>query len=151
MERRRKNTKVHDFIFRKSCEQADEIFAVHKPCDVRQVPLRSLNSVGSITPRNHLPDAIADQDPSSLPMALLVSSVGACPGSVYFDSISVLPGQKVATVFEDPSIQASNVEMYRRFTHELNIYGTGFSKVVQPILVFEPPLDNAVVNVHVST
>lgn len=60
-------------------------------------------------------------------------------------------GRKVATIFEDPSIQASDTEIYRGFTRELNIYGTGFNNVVQPILAFAPPLDDAAVNVQVGS
>ncbi|CAM9604552.1 unnamed protein product [Ectocarpus fasciculatus] len=90
----------------------------------------------------------ASEDPSSLPIALLVSRVKANPGEVNFASRSLLGGRKVATVFEDPSVQARNTEIYRSFTRELNIYGTGFNNVVQPILVFAPPVDDVAVNVH---
>lgn len=63
----------------------------------------------------------------------------------------MLHGRKVATVFEDPTVQASDTEVYRGITQELCIYGTGFNNVVQPTLVFAPPLDNEAVNVHVSS
>lgn len=85
------------------------------------------------------------QDPSSLPRALLVDRVKVSGNSFW------RPGGKVATVFEDPSIQASDTKLQRRFTHVLNIRGTGFNKVVEPILEFDPPLDAAAVNVHVSS
>ncbi|CAM9403362.1 unnamed protein product [Ectocarpus sp. 6 AP-2014] len=87
-------------------------------------------------------------DPSLLPMALLVSSVKASPGTVDFGLLGLFPIRKVATVFEDASIQARNTEIYRSSTRELNIYGTGFNNVVQPILVFAPPLDDTAVDVH---
>ena len=79
-----------------------------------------------------------------------MSRVKASPGWVMFDRTSVLPGRKVATVFEDPSIQAGDTVLYRGFTRELCISGTGFNSVVRPILVFAPPLDDAAVTVHVS-
>lgn len=95
---------------------------------------------------------ILPQNPSSLPAALLVASVETrtSPGWVGFGSIPVLNGVKVATVFEDPSIQASDTKIYCSFTRELAIFGTGFSNVVRPYLVFQPPLDAAAVDLHVS-
>ncbi|CAM9183914.1 unnamed protein product [Ectocarpus sp. 8 AP-2014] len=81
-------------------------------------------------------------------MALLVSSVKASSGKVNLEQNSWLHGRKVATVFEDPSIQARDTEIYRSFTRELYVYGTGFNNVVQPILVFAPPLDDTAVNVQ---
>ena len=83
-------------------------------------------------------------------MALLVSLVEASPGVIEFRS-GVLPGRKVATVFEDPSIQASDTKIYPSFTRELHIYGTGFNNVAKPLLIFDPPLDDTAVNVHVSS
>lgn len=78
-------------------------------------------------------------------------AVEAGPGTVHFDYGTFLSARKVATVFEDPSIQASDTKIYRGFTHELYIFGTGFNRVVQPILGFDPPLDTDSVNVHVSS
>ncbi|CAN0294216.1 unnamed protein product [Pylaiella littoralis] len=87
------------------------------------------------------------KNPSSLPVALLVGKIEASPGDVrFFDN--VLSGQKVATVFENPSIQASNIKIRPGSTHELTIYGTGFNKVVPPVLDFDPPLASPV-NFHV--
>ena len=59
-------------------------------------------------------------------------------------------GRKVATVFEDPSIEASDIEIYRTHTHELMIRGTGFNKAARPTLDFEPALDSFDVYVNVS-
>ena len=59
-------------------------------------------------------------------------------------------GRKVATVFEDPSVEASDIEIYRTHTHELLIKGTGFTKAARPILDFEPALDSLEVFVDVS-
>ncbi|CAM9937443.1 unnamed protein product [Ectocarpus sp. 13 AM-2016] len=53
----------------------------------------------------------ASQDTSSLSMALWVLNAKASPGTVEFGWLGVLNGRKVATVFEDPSIQASNTEI----------------------------------------
>lgn len=58
-------------------------------------------------------------------------------------------GSKVATVFEDPSVEASDVEIYRTHTHELQIMGTGFNKMTRPVLDFEPALDSTSVYVEV--
>lgn len=55
----------------------------------------------------------------------------------------------MATVFEDPSVEASDVEIYRTHTHELQIRGTGFNKVARPVLDFSPPLDSGSVYVEV--
>lgn len=59
-------------------------------------------------------------------------------------------GRKVATVFEDPSVKESDVEIFRTSTHELQITGTGFNKVSRPTLEFEPALDDANYYVDVS-
>lgn len=76
----------------------------------------------------------------------------ARPGPVKCDSgASFLDARKVATVFEDPSIRASDAKIYSTFTRKLNIYGTGFNRVVKPILAFDPPLDTAAVDIHVSS
>lgn len=74
------------------------------------------------------------------------------PGHADFEENAVTsrPYRKVATVFEDPSIRASDAKIDSRFTHELVICGTGFNRVAEPILGFDPPLDPAAVNVHVS-
>lgn len=80
----------------------------------------------------------------------MVAGVSARPGDVFFGVRCLLPGRKVATVFEDPGIQAADTEINRGFTRELYIHGTGFTNVVQPILMFAPPLDDAAVNIHVS-
>lgn len=59
-------------------------------------------------------------------------------------------GQTVATVFEDPRIHASDVEIHGAHAHELEITGTGFNKMVRPILDFDPPLDSAAIDIDVS-
>lgn len=59
-------------------------------------------------------------------------------------------GQTVAIVFEDPSIDASDIEIHGAYAHELEITGTGFNKMVMPCLDFDPPLDSATVGIDVS-
>ena len=59
-------------------------------------------------------------------------------------------GRKVATVFEDPSIEPNSIQIYRTHTRELIIKGTGFNKLSPPVIDFEPPLDFAGVYVQVS-
>ncbi|CAM9563234.1 unnamed protein product, partial [Discosporangium mesarthrocarpum] len=49
-------------------------------------------------------------------------------------------GRKVATVFEDPSVNPSEEVLWRTHSHELFMAGTGFNKVFQPIFVFDPPM-----------
>ena len=64
---------------------------------------------------------------------------------------SFLRYPKIATVFEDPTIQASGTKIFRESTREFLVSGAGFNKVVKPILEFEPPLDFAAVSIHVSS
>lgn len=59
-------------------------------------------------------------------------------------------GGPVATVFEDPSIDTSDVEITRTASQELTIWGTGFNHVASPVMDFDPTLDWANVNVTVS-
>ena len=59
-------------------------------------------------------------------------------------------GRKVATVFEDPSVEPSDVEIFRTHTHELQIVGTGFNKLARPMIDFEPSLDSSGIFVDVS-
>ncbi len=49
-------------------------------------------------------------------------------------------GRKVATVLEGPSVEASDVEVFRTHMYELQIVGTGSKVVVKPIIDFEPEL-----------
>lgn len=62
-----------------------------------------------------------------------------------------LRAKKVATVFEDPTIQASGTKIFRGSTREFSVHGAGFNNVVKPILQFDPPLDFAAVSIHVSS
>lgn len=48
---------------------------------------------------------------------------------------------KIATVFEDPSVDASDIEIHRTRTQQLTIKGRGFNDKVRPILDFDSPLD----------
>lgn len=82
----------------------------------------------------------------------MVEGVKCRPGLVDFrqDRGSFLPFRKVATVFEDPAIQASSAKLVRGSTREFSVYGEGFNEVVKPILEFDPPLDAEAVTTHVS-
>lgn len=55
---------------------------------------------------------------------------------------------KVATVLRDPSIEASDTEIYRT-TQLLKVTGTGFGSRIRPIVDFEPPLDSTNLHLHV--
>ncbi|CBN78994.1 peptidase S1 and S6, chymotrypsin/Hap [Ectocarpus siliculosus] len=89
------------------------------------------------------------KNPSALPGALVLLAADSGDGWVPLGPTQAKAGSKVATVFEDPSVEASDVEIYRTHTHELQIRGTGFNKVVRPVLDFEPALDSTSVYVEV--
>lgn len=66
----------------------------------------------------------------------------------------------VAAVFEDPGVDASDIEIYRTRTQQLVIEGSGFThrvsgisfterKTVRTILEFDPPIDSANFNLNV--
>lgn len=52
-------------------------------------------------------------------------------------------GGPIATVFEEPSIDASDIEINHTGSQELVVWGTGFNS-------FDPPLDLASLHVNVS-
>lgn len=90
------------------------------------------------------------QNVDALPGALVLLAADAGAGWVPLGPTAAKAGRKVATVFEDPSIESSDIQIYRTHTHELQITGTGFNKVARPILDFDPPLDTTGVYVDVS-
>lgn len=53
-------------------------------------------------------------------------------------------------MFEDPSIDASDIEIHGAYADELEITGTGFNMTPAPVLAFDPPLDPAAVGIDVS-
>ena len=57
----------------------------------------------------------------------------------------------VATVFENPSIDASDVEINRTGSEELVVRGTGFNDMVPLAVEFDPPLAMANLHVNVSS
>lgn len=57
-------------------------------------------------------------------------------------------GGPIATVFEEPSIDASDVKINHTGSQGLMIWGTGFNDMVPPVMDFDPPLDSA--NLHVN-
>eukprot|EP00752_Nemacystus_decipiens_P008845 g7893.t1 len=85
----------------------------------------------------------------ALPGALILLAADAGDGWVPLGPTAAKAGRKVATVFEDPSVVASDVEIFRTHTHELQIVGTGFNKLARPMIDFEPPLDSSSVVVDV--
>lgn len=92
------------------------------------------------------------QESEKLPAALCVL-LGT---GVLFDDDDPYSGEGdsgviVATVFEDPSINASDVEIARTGSRELAIWGTGFSNMTTPVIDFDPPLDSSNVDVKVSS
>lgn len=90
------------------------------------------------------------QNPNSLPGVLVLLAAEAGDGWVPLGPTAAKAGRKVATVFEDPSVEASDIEIYRTHTHELIVRGTGFNKAARPELFFEPPLNSFDVYVDVS-
>lgn len=90
------------------------------------------------------------QNPKSLPGALVLLAADAGAGWVPLGPTAAKAGRKVATVFADPSVVASDIEIYRTHTHELMVTGTGFNKLSRPIIDFDPPLNSADVYVDVS-
>lgn len=60
-------------------------------------------------------------------------------------------GGIVATVLEDPSLNASDVEINRTGSQGLVIWGTGFNNMTAPVMDFDPPLDSSNLNVKVSS
>eukprot|EP00752_Nemacystus_decipiens_P018630 g16704.t1 len=89
------------------------------------------------------------KNPDTLPGALVLLAADAGDGWVPQGPTVAKAGRVVATVFEDPGVAASDVEIFRTFTHELEIVGTGFNKVARPVIDFEPPLDSSSVIVDV--
>ncbi|CAM9641736.1 unnamed protein product, partial [Laminaria digitata] len=81
------------------------------------------------------------RNPNSLPGVLVLLAAEAGDGWVPLGPTAAKAGRKVATVFEDPSVEASDIEIYRTRTHQLMIKGTGFNKATRPTLDFEPALD----------
>ena len=60
-------------------------------------------------------------------------------------------GGTVATVFEDPSINPSGVEINRTGSPELQIWGTGFNDMATPVIDFDPPINLSNLDVEVSS
>lgn len=60
-------------------------------------------------------------------------------------------GGTIATVFEDPSMEVSDVEINHTGSKEFMIRGTGFNDLASPMLDFEPPLDSSNLIIKVRT
>ncbi|CAN0432983.1 unnamed protein product, partial [Laminaria digitata] len=78
------------------------------------------------------------RNPNALPGVLVLLAAKAGDGWVPLGPTPAKTGRKVATVFEDPSVESSDIEIYRTHTHALMIKGTGFNKAAPPRLDFEP-------------
>lgn len=95
------------------------------------------------------------QDPNILPDALEMTFGVDVAG---FDEPYSLMGygfyqmfkETIATIFEDPTVDASDVEIHRD-SRELVIRGTGFNDVARQVFSFDPPLDSSSFNVKVSS
>lgn len=85
----------------------------------------------------------------SLPGPLVLLAANAGDGWVPLGPTQAKAGRKVATVFEDPSVEPNDIEIFRTHSHELQIKGTGFNKLQRPTIDFEPPLDSTQVFVQV--
>ncbi|CAM9183837.1 unnamed protein product, partial [Ectocarpus sp. 8 AP-2014] len=98
-----------------------------------------------------------------LPQPLELKSVDAGKGWTQLGPTDS-PGKPltVAIVFEDPSIYASDTEIFHGYTTDLDVKGTSFRHggtikrgdwvydTVPPILIFDPPIDPEVVEVVVN-
>ncbi|KAG5177614.1 peptidase S1 and S6, chymotrypsin/Hap [Tribonema minus] len=73
----------------------------------------------------------------NLPGALVLLAADAGAGFVALGATAVKSGRKVATVYEDPSVKASEVEIFRTHTHTLSIQGAGFNDEFSPVFKFE--------------
>eukprot|EP00752_Nemacystus_decipiens_P008235 g7364.t1 len=88
-------------------------------------------------------------NPEALPGPLIMLAADAGDGYVPLGPTAAKTGRTVATVFEDPSVVASDAEIFRTRTRELEILGTGFNKLARPTIHFEPALESMRVAVEV--
>lgn len=70
---------------------------------------------------------------------------------IFGDGTYLIIGGPVAIVFEDPSVDASDVKISRTGSQELAISGTGFNSIAPHVIDFDPPLDTANLNIEVSS
>eukprot|EP00752_Nemacystus_decipiens_P008401 g7511.t1 len=78
---------------------------------------------------------------AALPGPLVLLAADAGSGFVPLGATTAKSGRKVATIFEDPSLEESHKEIGRTLTHEMYIAGSGFTKVFPPILILEPHME----------
>jgi hypothetical protein len=77
----------------------------------------------------------------NLPGFLTLLAVNNGDGWIATGPINSGKGKDVAAVFERPEVFSSNVEIYRRHSHEFHIRGRGFVRVLGKVqLQFSPPL-----------
>ena len=77
----------------------------------------------------------------NLPGYLTVLAVNAGDGFVAVGPINSAKGRDVATVFERPKVNPGTTKLYQTHSHELHIYGAGFTDVLAtPMIKFRPEL-----------
>ena len=77
----------------------------------------------------------------NLPGYLTVLAVNAGDGFVAVGPINSAKGRDIATVFERPTVNPMTTKLYQTHSHELHIYGAGFTDVLAiPMIRFRPAL-----------
>lgn len=81
----------------------------------------------------------------NLPGYLTLLAVNAGEGFVAVGPVNSAKGRDVATVFERPNVVSGNTKLYQTHTHELHIYGAGFTTTLaNPQIKFSPALTEGV-------
>ena len=81
----------------------------------------------------------------NLPGYLTLLAVNAGEGFVAVGPVNSAKGRDIATVFERPTIHSGNSKLFQTHTHELHIYGAGFTtSIARPQIKFSPPLTEGV-------
>ena len=84
-------------------------------------------------------------DVENLPGYLTVLAVNAGDGFVAVGPINSAKGRDIATVFERPNVNPATTKLYQTHSHELHIYGAGFTDVLAtPMIRFR---SNLVLNI----
>jgi hypothetical protein len=87
------------------------------------------------------PGSVWRANVNNLPGYLTLLAVNAGEGFVAVGPINSAKGRDVATVFEYPNIFSGNTKLFQTHSHELHVYGTGFTDtLVIPKFRFSPEL-----------
>ena len=89
------------------------------------------------------PGSFWRSDVKQLPGYLTVLAVNAGEGFVAVGPINnAIKGKDVATVFERPNVNPATTKLYQTHSHELHIYGAGFTDELErtPMIKFLPAL-----------